>query len=87
MLSYQSVLILGKLKEGWIRSVVRMDVIENFDHYIVELDDLLFDLYSFIQDDQFIMVSKKFSELRALFTEMEHDYLTKIKDAVSVKHD
>ena len=64
-----------------------MDVIENFDHYIVELDDLLFDLYSFIQDDQFIIVSKKFSELRALFTEMEHDYLTKIKDAVSVKHD
>ena len=64
-----------------------MDVSEHFDNYLVELDDLLFDLIQAIGEDQFLIISKKFTEIRTLMTSWEHDYLTKIKEAVSVKHD
>ena len=61
-----------------------MDVIENFDHYLVEIDDLMFDLLEAINEDQFLVVSKKFTEIRTLMTSWEHDYLTKVRKAVSV---
>lgn len=59
-----------------------MDVIEHFDNYIYELEDIYSDLLQHIEEDQFIQVNKKFSEMRALLTRWEHDYLTKIREAV-----
>ena len=58
-----------------------MDVIENFDGYIIELEDHLFELYNFLEEDQFVQACNMFSKIRALLTMWEHDYLTKLKGA------
>lgn len=59
-----------------------MDVIELFDNYIYEVEEKMGELFQFIEEDQIIQVSKTFSELRALLTRWEHDYLTKIRKVV-----
>ena len=59
-----------------------MDVSEYFDNYLVAMDDLMFDLIQAIGEDQFLVISKKFTELRTLLTSWEHDYLTKLKEVV-----
>ena len=59
-----------------------MDAIELFDNYIFELEELFGELLQFIEEDQVLGAGKVFSEMRALLTKWEHNYLTKVREAV-----